>query len=218
MQINPNLDAHGALDTLLAAYAAGGLDPPLHALVASHLVLSPTNRAFVGALESVRGQVLEDIAPFAIDGRAERLAAIFAGAGADATPEPADAVFPSPMLQLVGCGVADVSWRWVLPGIRECKVGAAGAGDATLYRIAPGRRLPSHTHRGTETTLVLAGSFADSGGTYGRGDIAIADSAVDHIPVAGPEGDCICFAVTDAPLQMTGPLARLVGRLFGTRH
>ena len=53
----------GALDALLGSYAAGGLDPHLHALVASHLIISPVNRAFVAALEAVRGKDIEGIAP-----------------------------------------------------------------------------------------------------------------------------------------------------------
>jgi putative transcriptional regulator len=32
---------------------------------------------------------------------------------------------------------------------------------------------------------------------------------VDHRPVAGRSGDCICLAVTDAPLRLTGPIGRL---------
>ena len=225
MQINPNPagpDASGALDTLLASYAAGGLNPHLHALVASHLALSPKSRAFVAALEAVRGRDLEDMEPVDMQGRDARLAAIFAAGGPDLAPdaasEPADAVFPAPLRRLIGCDARDIAWRWVLPGIRECKVGASEGGDAKLYRIAPGRRLPSHTHLGSEATLVLAGSFRDAAGTYRRGDIAIADSEIDHIPVAGLDGDCICFAVTDAPLELTGPVARVIGRLFGTRH
>jgi putative transcriptional regulator len=54
-------------------------------------------------------------------------------------------------------------------------------------------------------------------GHYRRGDIAIADQEVDHRPVADREEDCICFAVTDAPIRLTGPVGRLLQRLFGPR-
>jgi putative transcriptional regulator len=75
--------------------------------------------------------------------------------------------------------------------------------------------MPSHTHHGVEVTLVLQGSFSDPLGRYMRGDIAIADDEIDHKPVAGSEQDCICFAVTEGPVRLTGPVARLFNRLIG---
>jgi putative transcriptional regulator len=30
--------------------------------------------------------------------------------------------------------------------------------------------------------------------------------------------DCICFAVTDAPLRLTGPVGRILDRFFGHKH
>jgi putative transcriptional regulator len=56
---------------------------------------------------------------------------------------------------------------------------------------------------------VLEGGFSDILGSYERGDITINDSSVDHQPVADDDGDCICFAVTDAPLRLTGRIGRL---------
>ena len=41
-------------------------------------------------------------------------------------------------------------------------------------------------------------------------DVPFADDAVIHQPVAGQECDCICLAVTDAPLKMTGPFGRIL--------
>jgi putative transcriptional regulator len=110
-----------------------------------------------------------------------------------------------------------VPWRTVLPGIREFHVPHAekAGGEASLLWIKPGRIMPSHTHDGAEVTLVLKGGFSDASGHYRRGDIAFADSDVDHRPRADEDEDCICFAVTDAPLRLTGPFGRIVQRLFG---
>jgi putative transcriptional regulator len=36
--------------------------------------------------------------------------------------------------------------------------------------------------------------------------------------VADLDEDCICFAVTDAPLQLTGPIGRVVQRLFSKKN
>ena len=83
--------------------------------------------------------------------------------------------------------------------------------------IRGGRRMPSHTHEGSEITLVLSGAFSDVTGRYARGDIAIAEADLDHRPMTDAGEDCLCFAVTDAPLHLTGPVGRLLERVFGAR-
>ena len=84
--------------------------------------------------------------------------------------------------------------------------------------VGAGRRIPSHTHDGSEITLVLKGAFADVTGRYGRGDIAIAEADLDHRPMTDENEDCICFAVTDAPLRLTGPVGRILDQIFGRPH
>jgi putative transcriptional regulator len=69
--------------------------------------------------------------------------------------------------------------------------------------------MPTHGHRGQELTLVLAGSFSDEHGTFARGDVEEADEDVEHQPIADPGEDCICLAVTDAPLRLRGIAAIL---------
>ena len=71
-----------------------------------------------------------------------------------------------------------------------------------------GRQVPQHTHEGSELTVVLDGAFHDETGHYGRGDLVIADSSLDHRPTADEEQDCLCLAVTDAPLRLTGRFGR----------
>ncbi len=70
--------------------------------------------------------------------------------------------------------------------------------------------MPSHTHAGLELTLVLQGGFCDRTGHFLRGDVAEADSDVDHRPVADDDGPCLCLAVTDAPLRLTGRVGRML--------
>lgn len=79
-----------------------------------------------------------------------------------------------------------------------------------LLRIARGVGLPHHTHEGFEYTIVLEGGFSDQWGEYLEGDFAIADQEVDHAPVADARDGCLCLAVTDAPLRLTGPLGRFL--------
>lgn len=208
-----------ALDALLAGYAAGGLSAPLHALMAGHLAICPRNRAFVASLEAAYGSAMERLDPAPVSDRDARLAAILDGpeepiACAPPASRAADPVLPGPVARYLGHGIADMPWRTLLPGVKEFKIKADDA-TATLFWIRPGRRMPHHTHEGSEVTLVLRGGFTDVSGHYLRGDVAVADQEVDHRPVADPDEDCICFAVTDAPLRLTGPVGRIVQRLFG---
>ncbi|MDB5569233.1 MAG: Transcriptional activator (Anti-sigma factor) protein [Hyphomicrobiales bacterium] len=210
------------LDELLATYGAGGLDPARHALVASHLVLKPENRRFVRAVETLSAAQLMDaeaLAPVADHDR--RLAAIFAmdaEPAAAAAPARADDLLPAPLRRFIGCELDGLAWRFVVPGVRECKLGAVGGGDASLIHVRAGRRLPKHTHEGAELTLVLTGAFSDVQGRYGRGDIAIADGSIEHSPHVESDADCICFAVTDAPLRLTSPVGRFIEKYVLRRH
>ncbi len=77
-------------------------------------------------------------------------------------------------------------------------------------RLRAGTGAPRHTHEGTELTLVLEAGFTDALGHYLRGDVEVADSALDHRPVADIDGDCLCLAMADAPLRLTGRLGRLL--------
>lgn len=206
-----------ALDELLAGYAAGTLVPPLHALVAAHLAIKPDNRRYVEALELIGVEAMDRSDPVPLSNRDARLAAIFADEER-ATPRPAMvgcSVVPSPIAAFLGRPLADLPWKTRLPGIREFSLKDCGTAEASLLWIKPGRVMPSHTHDGTEVTLVLQGGFGDATGHYRRGDIAIADGDVDHRPKADDDADCICFAVIDAPLRLTGPVGRLVQRFLG---
>jgi len=205
------------LDSLLCAYAAGALGPALHALVAAHLELVPDNRAFVAMFEAECGAMLSTVAPAPIPSRDARLAAIFAGSPAFASidrarPSEFDVIDPDPraLIRFFGAPIDALPCRRLLPGVKEFRLDCGDGERAILYRVKPGRKLPEHTHDGEEVTLVLRGAFRDLQGRFGRGDIVIADHAVDHAPVAEPEEECICFTVIDAPLRLTGRFGRLL--------
>ncbi|MGL4438809.1 MAG: ChrR family anti-sigma-E factor, partial [Bosea sp. (in: a-proteobacteria)] len=127
---------------------------------------------------------------------------------------PADGVFTPGLRQFVGMASADVPWRTLLPGVKEYTISNDHGTEAKLYWIKAGRKIPAHTHGGEEVTIVLKGGFSDATGHYRRGDVAMADEELDHKPVADSDQDCICFAVTDAPLKLTGPVGKVIQGLF----
>jgi putative transcriptional regulator len=207
------------LDALLASYAAGRLNRPMHALIDAHLGINPRNRSYVSALEAVVARQIEEEAGVALRRRDAMLSAIL-GSAVPAQPaavrqlRPAVDVLPAALRGYIGHSLGDVPWRTVMPGVREFHVEGEAGEDATLYWIRAGKAMPSHTHDGAEVTLVLQGGFTDLTGHYRRGDVAVADHELDHKPVADDDADCICFAVTDAPLRLTGPVGRIVQKLF----
>lgn len=202
----------------LLAYAAGSLDEANAVLVATHLALCPQCRTDIGRLEAIGGVLTGSIAPapLAPDALAAALARLdepeaapAAASGVVHDDETRRAV-PAPLRDYLGGNLSTLPWKWRGPALRELPLAIGdGAVRATLLRVRPGAAMPAHTHGGVETTLVLRGAFTDDVGRFARGDVATATSELDHQPVAAPDDECICFAVIEGPLRLTGPIGRL---------
>jgi putative transcriptional regulator len=209
---------HQPPEEMLLDYASGTLPEPVALLVATHLALAPESRRQVRDFEAIGGAMLEEIAPAplgedALDSALARLDEERAEEP-QATPAAAKvgtAGIPAPLNRYVASDLSSLPWKKRSADVAEYDLLREAPGFRTrLLRIRAGARIPSHTHEGREYTLVLQGSFSDECGCFARGDVEIADSETTHRPVAGPECDCICLAVTDAPLKMTGPLGRVL--------
>lgn len=216
-----NVNAHPG-EELRIEYAAGSLSEPMALLVATHLSFCAACRAEMAALETLGGVLLDTVAPIAMnddsfdavmarlddaepdDALPGELARGDSGSAASASglPRPLSDYVDRPLSALRWKSYGSLSEVALLPDFPGYKT--------RLLRIRQGAAMPRHTHGGTELTLVLAGGFRDDSGHYACGDVATADSSVDHRPIADPGEDCYCLAVTDAPLRLTGP----VGRLF----
>lgn len=211
---------HHPADALLIDYAAGAMTEPMALLMATHLALCPHCRAQVVELEAVGGTLLESIEP--ADVSEETLDALMAqldhiGPEADEPappPDDGDPLLPQPLRGYVGQRLAEVKWQGI--GSFQFANLDVGNGDthARLMRIAPGTAMPQHTHEGNELTLVLSGGFSDGDLSFQRGDVATTDDTVDHKPIADAGEPCICLAVTDAPLKLTGRFGRLLNPLI----
>ncbi len=208
---------HHPGDDLLIAYAAGSQDEPVALVVATHLALCPRCRREVARLEEIGGLLLEEqeVEALAEDSLTAVLARLDeAAAEAPARPHrdtaEVGALVPRPLRDYLGEGLDRLDWT-SFRGLEKVELLPEVPGFRTrLMRIKSGTAMPTHTHEGTELTLVLAGGFSDEQGHFLRGDLAEADPLVDHRPVADPGEDCLCLAVTDAPLRLTGPFGRLL--------
>lgn len=207
------------LDELLMAHAAGRLPEPVAIVVASHLTLSAASRSRYRCFESAAGALLEKLEPEPVGAASwERIAALLdkdepeppAAAPLPALVEDGGILLPRPLREIMPRPLAGLSWRGIGPVAEADLPGTDPGYRLRLIRLRAGRSVPRHTHEGNELTLVLDGSFRDVQGHYRRGDLAIADAGVDHQPTADASGDCLCLALTDAPLRLTGAIGRLL--------
>lgn len=216
---------HHIADDLLIAYAAGDLDESWSLVVATHLALCVECRAAVRQAEAVGGVLMEDIAPVSVGASAMDaiMARIDAAEPREAEERPAKPVerrsdetivFPQPLRNYVDGDLDGVAWRRLGRGAYHLPI-SAGSGSVRLLRIPAGKPVPDHSHNGRELTLVLQGSFHDQHGEFLRGDVEDCDDSVQHQPIAGADQDCICLAVTDAPLRFTSLAARMVQPFIG---
>jgi putative transcriptional regulator len=185
--------------------------------IAAHLSHCPACRRDIELAEAVGGVLLHDVAaehmaPDALDhvleairhtGQEAPLAAI-----ARSGPAP---ILPKSLRDYVGGDVDDVSWQRLGKDAFQYLIETRDdEAKARLLRIKAGRPVPSHGHGGRELTLVLAGRFEDEISAFGPGDMEDVDEEIVHKPVAGAGEDCICLAVTDAPLRFKEFLPRIL--------
>ena len=221
--------AHHVSGDLLLAYGAGALDEATSILVATHLALCPSCRAGLRLAEAVGGVLMDCRETGAAGdfrhGLPEVATAKTVDDGAPRGPaprppgpsEPSEPfVLPRPLRDYAGGDASQLPWRTMGGGIRQIALKTRATGPtARLLSIGAGKRVPEHGHRGGELTLVLAGALYDRDAWYRRGDVDAADPSVIHRPAAGPEQDCICLAVTEAPLKFGALIPRLLQPFFG---
>lgn len=208
---------HHLTQSVLMGYAAGSLPEAFNLMVAAHISLCDTCRAEVESYDAVGGEVFEharydDVA--LSPGSFAATMALIAGGAPDA-PVMARAngsVLPGPLQDYVGGDLESVKWRSIGLGVKQAILPTSRDASARLLFIPAGTAMPDHGHHGTEMTMVLQGAFQDEDDYFARGDVEVADSDLHHTPVADIHEDCICLAVTDAPLQFEGLLPKIAQR------
>lgn len=205
--------SHHPPEDLLADFAAGKLEEAHQLVVGLHVVSCARCARFVQAIEQLAGAALEEVEPVPIAPDAfyrvmSRIQEVPKETAAPRLASGTDDDVP-PALRKYRIGKR----RRVAPGLslRPIELSGSGKARAFLLRSAPGSRMLEHTHTGTELTLVLEGSFSHGGGRYGPGDFDYGDDEVDHRPIVGDEGPCLCLVAMTGDLRMNGFLGRLIG-------
>ena len=235
MNIKHHLD-----EATLVSYAAGALSQSMALIVACHLSLCPNCRERVYNTEAIGGLLLDSLKPVVIKQRSvdEILRLIeqepltvsdkapIANTSTQHTTTAATEEYtdnlnhndvPSPLNEYVGDSLDAIDWKLILPGVHYHDLGlrTERGGVSRLLRIAPGKGMLLHTHDGNELTLILRGSFSDDVGRFTFGDVADLDSEIEHQPLVDSYEDCICLIATDAPLQFSTLLGKIVQPITG---
>ncbi len=201
---------HHPAEDRIADYAAGRLDEGQRLVIAAHLDDCAHCRRLVAALEHAAGAMLTDLTPETMSPRArDRALAALDGPEVTVSERPLNDMPELP----AGLRRHELGpWRWVGPGVHWRSIRFAGESGSRLFllRAMPGTKLPQHSHSGTELTLVLKGSFSHEGGRFAAGDFEDADDEIEHRPVVGPEGECICLVAMEGDLRLSGLLGRVM--------
>lgn len=212
---------HHLTDDLLMAYSAGDLPEAVNLIVATHISLCDECRAALGGYDAVGGAVLDTCDSVAMSTNSlNSVLNMIHSQDTRSLDKPVSAkvqdnILPAPLVDYVGGGLENVRWRSAGMGVKQAILPTSKEATARLLYIPAGTAIPDHGHHGLELTLVLKGAFQDEGGYFARGDIELASEDLNHTPVADISEDCICLAVTDAPLKFKGLVPRIAQPFLG---
>jgi putative transcriptional regulator len=207
---------HHLTPEILMAYSAGTLPEAFGLIVATHVSMCDTCRSDLDSYDAVGGVVMEDAksANVSDDAFAATMKLISAGDSTPLTPRRSSGTLPSPLQDYVGGDLDQIKWKPLGMGVKQAILPTSKAATARLLYIPAGAAVPDHGHNGTEMTLVLQGAFVDEDDRFARGDVEVANEDLEHTPIADVGEDCICLAVTDAPLKFNAFLPRLAQRFL----
>lgn len=212
---------HPKIDTL-ADFAAGRLDEARAVVISTHVAQCAQCAEAICDFEAMGGHLLETTPP--VDMAPDALEKILARADSSANVvlphTPALDAGPEKRLPLSAYlkgDIDDVKWRPVAPGLSQSVIEAQGyrSGVLRLLKIESGTKMPRHTHKGEELTLILRGAYEDEVGTFGVGDLADLDGDQTHTPMAIGNEPCICLIATSAPLAFKTIAGRIAQPFIG---
>ncbi|MBK17333.1 MAG: transcriptional regulator [Rhodospirillaceae bacterium] len=214
---------HHPGEDLIFSYAAGVLAESWSIAIASHLSYCPTCRQKSRHADIVGASLLEEVETEPLGTNAvNHVLSLIDGVeqekiddrGAPDVKNLASAersIVPSALQHYVGSDLDNLPWQRLGSDASQYLI-ETGDDEAKvrLLRIKADRPVPSHGHRGRELTMVLSGSFEDEYSRFGPGDLEDIDEGAVHKPIATSGEDCICLAVTDAPLKFKELVPRLL--------
>jgi len=211
--------------------ASGTLSLGERIFMESHIELSDEGAKKLADFEAIGAQILEDIE---IENASDQTLGfdaddIFARDLdiAEVTTRPEDHTDPAPhdkqdryfpiaLSNFVNENKLAIRWRFLGPKLKKCLLWKDKDGTKLwMLKAEAGAAIPSHSHRGYELTLVLKGSFHDQANRFERGHVQEADDDTEHEISIDEGSECVCLALTQAPLAFSNPLIRALQLFTG---
>ena len=215
---------HHLSDELLLDYSTGALTEAWSIAVAAHLSMCSHSRAAYSKIEELGGALLtsanqEVLSESIFENVLDRLDDDTEFTNGDVRKDPEWAGrfgIPTVVSDYFPFGTKKLPWKSLGLGVNQIVLETRDkSATARLLKIPAGKKVPHHSHHGRELTVVFSGGFTDATGSYGPGDIQEVGGNVEHQPWARKGEDCICLAVTDAPLKFSNIAVRLAQPLIG---
>ena len=199
-------------DELLASYSAGSLPLSQALCISTHLEHCDACAQKLQRLNRVGSALMQQLRPSPASAELKsRILDQLDELTEDDTqmPPAVDPSIPRCLRQFVDSGYENLDWKRVSSDISSVELCRDSNGaKVELLKIRPGGAATTHTHLGDEYTVILEGSFSDENGLYRQGDFLLRDKNDQHTPVATQDRECICLAVTEGPVQLTGFFSR----------
>lgn len=119
--------------------------------------------------------------------------------------------FPTVVEKLINGEVENLNWASPMKNLHTTRLMQDENNMIVgLHHMNAGGRVPQHTHRGSEISVVIEGGFSDELGTYAAGDFVHLDGKHNHSPLAHADGDCWLLTIVEAPVKLTGPFGWII--------
>lgn len=211
------MSAHHPDDMVLLDYAAGSLSLPYALAISVHLCFCSHCRNQLKKLNSIGGVLLENTKPASLEDDAfDQLMAQLesddtkgktAAAVKESPSLEAKKDITNPLLAYLPAPLQNLPWQQQTREISKYDLTSiinVRGFQVALQKITAGAKVPVHTHKGHELTVILHGGFSDELGVYHAGDFIARDGSHKHSPTALQNEDCICLTILDAPIKFTG--------------
>ena len=215
---------HHLSEELLLDYSSGALSEAWSIAVAAHLSKCPRCRASHAKLEEIGGSLLTDSTPDELSDDIfsnvlDRLDEVGASVGNEIRKNfewASSYGIPSVVADYLAADTEKLPWKSLGLGVSQVVLETKDkSATARLLKIPAGKKVPHHSHNGRELTVIFSGGFTDETGSYGPGDIQEIHGNAEHQPWVREGEDCICLAVTEAPLKFSNVAVRLAQPLIG---
>ena len=215
---------HHLSEELLLDYSSGALSEAWSIAVAAHLSKCTRCRASHAKLEEIGGSLLTDSTPEELSDDIfsnvlDRLDEVGASVGNEIRKNFGWASrygIPSVVADYLAADTEKLPWKSLGLGVSQVVLETKDkSATARLLKIPAGKKVPHHSHNGRELTVIFSGGFTDETGSYGPGDIQEIHGNIEHQPWVRDGEDCICLAVTEAPLKFSNVAVRLAQPLIG---